>query len=323
MANLFGALLRGAAGRGLTDMTQRWDREEASWKAEQARRQEKEEDRRWREEQAALDRESRAAGRAGSSSSGGGSSGGGGSDYKVAFLMKKFGISEAEARQQIEASAAGTNIFERQADKTEMVDEGDGRQRSVTSRATEPDPERWAELNRTLAEAMIRGPSMGKSNYDQLTQGFGNDASQARVNAAEEGLMPVDRAADLNAAQQGKTVDRGNPLLDQARIDSEAALAAQRRAAAARPATGMTPEERAARMTSEERRRAISSITTELGRLQAEMKNMNRADREDADARIAMLRSELDALRGTGLPAAAPSAPAPNRIRYDAQGNRI
>ena len=191
---MLSAFVRGAAGQGLIDLSQRMDRRDAM-SAEEARRQkEREDERNWRSAEAEKDRTSRAesaALRTKRSGSGGGADGGDDADrYAVAEVMKREGVSEAQARAMVEASRAGNNPI--------MNEPGDGMGPAV------PDTARWAQVNRTIAEAMIAGPSMASSNYDQLTKGQGNAQRNTISGGMLAGKLTPAQAAEGVAATEGK-----------------------------------------------------------------------------------------------------------------------
>lgn len=186
---MLSAFVRGAAGQGLIDLSQRMDRRDAMASENERRDREREEERNWRSAEAQKDRDSRAESAALRTKRGSGSGGGGDGDddadrYAVAEVMKREGVSEAQARAMVEASRAGNNPI--------MNEPGDGMGPAV------PDTARWAQVNRTIAEAMIAGPSMAKSNYEQLEGGRG----QAQRNTITGGML----AGKLTPAQTAEGV---------------------------------------------------------------------------------------------------------------------
>lgn len=196
---MLGAFLRGAAGPGLLDMGARMDRRDELEQAAQARRTATEEERAFRAEQARLDRESReevAGIRKGSgkssSGSGGGDGGGGDDNYAVSAIMEKYGVSEAKARQMLEASRQDQNPFPAR----EVADESGGH--------AAPDMARWSELNRTIAKAMREGPSMGRSNIEQVRNAEGQDQRNTIAGGMLGGRLTPAQAAEGIAATKGE-----------------------------------------------------------------------------------------------------------------------
>lgn len=192
---MLGAFLRGAAGPGLIDLSNRLDRRDAMSADEDRRRREKEEDRAWRSEEAQKDRDSRAASastRTRRSGTGGDDGGGDDADrYAVAELMKREGVSEGKARAMLDASRADQNPLVKTVD-----DESGGH-------AT-PDMERWANINRTIGRALEAGPSKAKSNFDQLTQGEGNEQRNTITGGMLAGKLTPAQAAEGVAATKGE-----------------------------------------------------------------------------------------------------------------------
>jgi hypothetical protein len=193
--SMLGAFLRGAAGPGLIDLSNRLDRRDAMSAEEQRRQKEREEDRAWRSSEAQKDRDSRADSAATRTSRGGGGGGeDGGADadrYAVAELMKREGVSEGEARALIQAGRAGTNPL-----TTAVNDESGGH--------SAPDMARWAQVNRTIAQAMIEGPSKARSNYDQLTEGDGNAQRNTITSGMLAGKLTPAQTAEGVAATKGE-----------------------------------------------------------------------------------------------------------------------
>lgn len=198
--SMLGAFLRGAAGQGLVGVVNRMDQQDAARAERERRDRERDEDRKFRAELAELDRKAReellrerfaASGGGGSRSSAGGGEGGGGTDYRVAALMEKYKISEGRAKQLVAAGEADQNPLT-------LPVGGDG------VGPPQVDARTWAEVNATIAKALRDGPSMARSNYDQLTQGDIN-AQRREVNQGMlDGTLTMPKVAEANAAMSGK-----------------------------------------------------------------------------------------------------------------------
>ena len=206
---MLGAFARGVAGPGLLGVVDRMDRRDAVAQEMAARERDREEERKFRAEQAKLDRLSReevAGIRKSGSKSGSGSGdddGGMTDEYEISAVMEKFKVSRARAKAMIEASDRDENVFQEQESVTDTIEDGD-RQRNVTRNVMQPDPVRWAELNRTIAKAMREGRSMAKSNYAQLTEGEGNAQRNTIVGGMLAGKLTPAQAAEGVAATDGK-----------------------------------------------------------------------------------------------------------------------
>lgn len=249
------AFLRGAAGQGVLEMGARWDRLDAEARAE-ARRQEeiklrsselaaeRERERQFRAEQDALYRRPAVAGGGGSGrGSGGGGGGGGGSAFDVAdrewlaagLVGGKGGAPDlATAKRWTAAMDAGENPLQREEMVPEQIDDGD-RMRTVSTQRMVPDTERWMAINARAAKLIQDAPTIGKSNFDQYTQGQGN---RRALELTEEGIKareigPTQGALVLQGKDPthpgGTNVATGRyPVgsLDAARAGSEGADAA-------------------------------------------------------------------------------------------------
>lgn len=200
------AFLRGAAGQGLVDLSRNMNQRDAEERANKTRQQQIDEERAWRAAEAQKERESRATSAARRTSSGGGGDDEAGDvdRYAVAEVMKREGVSEGEARALIQASRAGTNPLTRNQNVTEQIDEGDGRTRNATRQQAVPDMERWARVNQAIARALETGVSKAKSNYDQLTQGEGNDQRNTMVGGMLAGKLAPAQTAEGVAASKGE-----------------------------------------------------------------------------------------------------------------------
>jgi hypothetical protein len=196
--SMLGAFFRGAAGAGLVDYANRLDRRDAMAAEDERRKREREEERAWRSSEAEKDRLARAesaairsGGRRSGSGSGGGDGEGGDDAYAVAAIMKKFNVSEGKARQLLEANRADMNPFG-------MAVGGDD------VGPPQADTKRWSELNSAIAESLRAGPSMARSNYEQLTAGDIN-AQRGRVNEGMlGGKLTMRETAEAQAAMSGK-----------------------------------------------------------------------------------------------------------------------
>ncbi len=207
---MLGAFARGVAGPGLLGVVDRMDRRAAMAAEMEQRERERADERKYRSEQAELDRRSREdiagmrKGRGSKSGSGSGDDDGGMTDeYEISAVMEKFKVSRARAKAMIEASDRDENVFQEQESVTDTIEDGD-RQRNVTRNVMQPDPVRWAELNRTIAKAMRDGRSMAKSNYAQLTEGEGNAQRNTIVGGMLAGKLTPAQAAEGVAATDGK-----------------------------------------------------------------------------------------------------------------------
>lgn len=213
---MLGAFARGVAGPGLLGVVDRMDRRDAVAQEMAARERDREEERKYRSEQAELDRRSREdiagmrKGRGSKSGSGSGDDDGGMTDeYEISAVMEKFKVSRARAKAMIEASDRDENVFQEQESVTDTIEDGD-RQRNVTRNVMQPDPVRWAELNRTIAKAMRDGRSMAKSNYAQLTEGEGNAQRNTIAGGMLAGELTPAQAAEGVAATKGEGANRAN-----------------------------------------------------------------------------------------------------------------
>jgi len=66
-----------------------------------------------------------------------------------------------------------------------------------------PDLERWANINRAIGRALETADAKGKSNFDQLTQGEGNEQRNAITGGMLAGKLTPAQAAEGVAASKG------------------------------------------------------------------------------------------------------------------------
>ena len=208
-----GAFFRGAAGPGmlaLADSYERRDLEEA--KAKQ-RADEIASEQAFRADQAKQDRMARygtdgttpGAARASGSSSGGGGTKGDDTppeSLAVAEVMRKTGMSQAQAMQAVKASMTGQNPYSKPTQTVEQFDDGEGRMRNATKNGTEPDEERFVQLNRMVGQAFSDSMGKPKDRADAERTRFGTEAGRAAVaNPGAAGTLG-----------QGVAVSEGKPL---------------------------------------------------------------------------------------------------------------
>ncbi len=193
------AFARGAAGPGLLQVAQMQQREQELAAAAGLREKEREEERQFRlqlaregqagrEDLALLRAELRGTGGTRSRSGSGGDDGAGSEDAAVYELMRKTGASGTEARGMLRSAMDGANPYSRRTAKPQQIDDGD-RMRTVTTETDEPDVERFRQLNRMVATALIEGPSNMKANPEQRAKGRQTDVETDAAIAYGKGDM--------------------------------------------------------------------------------------------------------------------------------------
>lgn len=209
-----GAFFRGAAGPGmlaLADSYERRDAEEAK-RAERAAALAAEQA--FRADQAGKDRMARYGtdgsepgmlARGASRSGGAAPASGEGSNMgDIGRLMQSTGMSEAEARQKLAASASGQNPYTRDKQIPEQFDDGDGRMKTVSQKVTEPDEDRWIKLNQQVGKIYSESGPRAKSNYAQLTEGDGNAQRNSITSGMLSGALTPAQTAEGVAASKGE-----------------------------------------------------------------------------------------------------------------------
>ncbi len=202
------AFARGALGPGLlqvAQMQQRQQEVEAATKEREATRKDERdfrlqlarENQAGREDLAMLRAELAGGGRTRSRSAGGG--GGedvGAEDAAVYQIMRETGASGEQARGMLRAALDGKNPYSKAGTRPEQIDDGD-RMRTVSVQTDEPDAERYIQLNRLVAKALMEAPANMKANPEQRAKGRQTDTEtdaalaygRGDVGAGRTGMM--------------------------------------------------------------------------------------------------------------------------------------